>query len=98
MNRNKILNRNTNIRQYFKGYGFLSFSRNLSGNNGRKLIDITTKIGIDAGKTASKKIVNKTGEMKGNKIVDKIAKPKHVQEMYKPSEQRQEILNDLRLV
>ena len=49
---------------------------------GRKLLDIATKTVIDAAKTSSKKVVHKTAEateeLIGNKIVEKLVKPKHV--------------------
>ena len=42
----------------------------------KKLMDTATKTGIDARKTASKRVVQKaaeaTGDLIGNKIVDKI--------------------------
>ena len=44
------------------GYEFLSFVRNLSNKYGKKLLDTTTKTGVDALKTASKKLVHKTAE------------------------------------
>ena len=42
-------------RKYLKGYGILSFARNLSNKYGKKLFNIAIKIGLDALKTASKK-------------------------------------------
>ena len=63
-------------RKYVKGYGFLSFARKLGNKNGKKLIDTATKSGMDAAKTASKRVVQKTaeatGDLIGNKIADKI--------------------------
>ena len=67
-------------RIYVKGYGFLSFAKNvgksLSNNYGQKLIDSGKKSTTDAIKTASKKAIQKiaeaTGDLTGNKIVDKI--------------------------
>ena len=66
-----------------KGYGFLSFTRKFGDKCGKKLIDTATKTGIDARKTASKRVVQKTaeatGDLIGNKIADKITsigKPK----------------------
>ena len=69
------------------------------------------KTGIDAGKTASKNLVQKTAEATGvfigNKIADKItsvakAKSKQKegerQEMYVPPQKRQQINDDLRLL
>ena len=41
--------------RYVKGYGFLSFVRNLSNKHGKQLLDTATKTGLDALKTASKK-------------------------------------------
>ena len=34
-------------RKYVKGYGFLSFTRNLSNKYGKQLSDAATKIGLD---------------------------------------------------
>ena len=63
-------------RKYVKEYGFLSFARKFGDNYGKKLMDIVTKTGIDAAKTASKRVVQKaaeaTGDLIGNKIADKI--------------------------
>ena len=44
------------FRKYAKGYGFLSFARKFGDIYGKKLIDTATKIGIDAAKTASKRV------------------------------------------
>ena len=63
-----------------KGYGFLSFARNMgqSSNNkyGQKLLDSAKKSTTDAIKTASKRAIQKTaeatGDLIGNKIDDKI--------------------------
>ena len=63
-------------KKYVKEYGFLSFARKFGDNYGKKLMDIVTKTGIDAAKTASKRVVQKaaeaTGDLIGNKIADKI--------------------------
>ena len=65
-----------NFRKYIKGYGFLSFPRKRGDKYGKKLMDIATKSGIDAAKTASKRVVQKTTEatvdLIGNKIADKL--------------------------
>ena len=45
------------FRKYVKGYGLLSFARKCGGRYGKKLIDTATKTGIDAAKTASKRVV-----------------------------------------
>ena len=63
-------------KNYVKGYGFLSFAKKLGNKYGKKLMDTTTKTRIDAAKTTSKSIVQKTaeatGDLIGNKIADKI--------------------------
>ena len=73
-------------------------------------MDTATKTGLDAAKTASKRIVQKTAEAKGqligNKIADtitSIGKPKEktttkeIEEIYIPPGKRQQIIDDLRL-
>ena len=79
----------------------------------KKLMDTATKTGIDAAKTASKIIVKKTAEatwdLIGNKIADKIIsvgksksrekdETNETEENYIPSEKRQQIIGDLRLL
>ena len=67
-------------RTYVKGYGFLSFAKNmgksLSNRYGQKHLDSTKKSTIDAIKTASKRAIPKTAEetgyLIGNKIANKI--------------------------
>ena len=66
---------------YVKGYGFLSFAKNmgkrLSNKYGQKLLDSAKKSTTDAIKAASKRAIQKTaeatGDLTGNKIADKIA-------------------------
>ena len=73
-------------------------------------MDTTTKKGINAAKTASKRVVQKTaeaaGDLIGNKIADKITllgktkskeKEDERQEIYISPEKRQQIIDDLRL-
>ena len=71
-------------------------------------MDTTTKTGIDAAKTTSKRVVQKTaeaaGDLIGNKIADKITstskpkeKSKETEEIYIPPEKRQQIIDDLKL-
>ena len=73
-------------------------------------MDTATKTEIDAAKTASKRVVQKTaeatGDLIGNKIADKITslgktKSKENEnerrEIYIPPEKRQQIIDDLRL-
>ena len=97
------------FRKYVKGYGFLSFAKNFGNKYGKKLMDTATKTGIDAAKTASKRIVQKnaeaTGDLIGNEIADRITsigkpkekKTKEIEEIYIPPEERQQIIDDLRL-
>ena len=98
------------FRKYINGYGFLSFARKFGDKYGKKLMDTATKIGIDATKTASKRVVQKTaeatGDLIGNKIADKITsigKPKEkeqtkeIEDIYISPEKRQQIIDELRL-
>ena len=67
-------------RIYVKGYGFLSFAKNmgksLSNKYGQKIFDSSKKSTTDAIETASKRAIQKTpeatGDLIGNKIADKI--------------------------
>ena len=98
------------FRKYVQGYGFLSFARKFGDKYGKKLMDTTTKTGIGAAKTASKRVVQKTaeaaGDLIGNKIADKITsigkskkkeKINQPEEIHIPPEKRQQIIDDLRL-
>ena len=98
------------FRKYVKGYGFLSFAKKFGNKYSKKLIDTATKTGIDAAKTTSKIVVQKTaeatGDLIGNKIADKITligktkekeKTNKPEEIYIPPEKRQQIINDLKL-
>ena len=73
-------------------------------------MDAATETGIDAEKTASKRVVQKTAEatwdLIGNKIADKIIssgktkskdKEKEEQEIFIQPEKRRQIIDDLRL-
>ena len=67
-------------RIFVKGYGSLSFAKNmgksLSSKYDQKLLDSAKKSTTDAIKTASKRAIQKTaeatGDLIGNKIADKI--------------------------
>ena len=94
------------FRKYVKGYGFLSFARKFGDKYGKKLMDTAT--GIDAAKTASKRVIQKTaeatGDLIGNKIADKITsvgktneKINKPEEISIPPEKRQQIIYDLKL-
>ena len=50
----------------------MSFARKFGDKEGKKLIDTATKTGIDAAKTASKRVVQKTAEATGDLIRNKI--------------------------
>ena len=54
------------FRKYVKGYGVLSFPKKFGDKYGKKLMDTATKSGIDAAKTASKRVVQKTTEATGD--------------------------------
>ena len=64
-------------RIYVKGYGFMSFAKNigknLSNKYSQKIIDTTKKSATDAIKTASERTIQKTAEATGDLIVNKIA-------------------------
>ena len=98
------------FRKHVKGYGFLSFARTFGDKYGKKLMNTATKTGIDAAKTASKWVVQKTAEATGDliekNIADKITslgktkskeKEDERQEIYIPTEKRQQIIDNLRL-
>ena len=83
------------FRKYGKGYGFLSFAEKIGNKYDKKLMDAATKTGIDAAKTVSKILVQKTaeatGDLIGNEIADKITsickpkekeKAKEIEEIY----------------
>ena len=53
-------------RKYVEGYGFLSFARRFRDKYGKKFTDTETKTGIDAAKTVSKRVVQKTAEVTGD--------------------------------
>ena len=84
---------------------FCPLQQNLVINLVKKLIDTATKTGIDAGKTTSKRVVQKTTEASGdlieNKIADKITsigklkekeKTNKVEEIYIPPEKKNKFL------
>ena len=50
------------FRKHVKGYSFLSFARKFGNKYDKKLMDTATKTGMDAAKTASKRVVQKTAE------------------------------------
>ena len=46
-------------RKYVKGYGFLSFAKNVGNKYGKELMDTASKTEMDAAKIASKRVVQK---------------------------------------
>ena len=92
-------------RIYVKGYGFMSFARNFSDRYSKSLmgkgIDVSKNFAKTAGKRILKKSAKATGDLIGNKISGKIiAKPIKndvTNGRYVSSEERQEIINKLRL-
>ena len=90
----------------------MSFARELGDRYGKKLIDTATRTGIDAAKTASKRVVQKnveaTGDLISNKMADNITsvgktkektkeKTNKSEEIYIPPEKIQQIIDVLRL-
>ena len=88
-------------RIYVKGYGFMSFARSMSNKYGNKLVD-----------TAKTSATEATGDLIGNKIADKISVYKKKsnnnnndnvelsihKKRYMSPEERQQIIDELRLV
>ena len=66
----------------YKDMAFCHLQENLEINMEKKLIDTETKTGLDAAKTASKRVVQKTagatGDLIGDKIADKITSIKKI--------------------
>ena len=100
-------------RIYGKGYGFLSFAKNMSNKYGQKLFDTAKKSTTDTIKTASKRAMQKNAEAIGDlhKIASISKKP--VKELpinyedmeiithkkrYVSPEEKQQIINELRSV
>ena len=100
-------------KKYVQGYGFLSIARKFGNIYSKKLMDAATKTGLYAAITASKRVFQKTEEATGdfirNKITDKITsigksknkqnenETNEVEEVYIPPEERQQIIDELRL-
>ena len=98
-------------RRYVKGYGFLSFARNIgthaakvaknmSNKYSQKVVDTAKKSATDAIETASKRAIQKTaeatGDLIGNKIVDKItAKPSESKKSHNEEIQSNQVNNEI---
>ena len=87
----------------------MSFARKRGDKYDKKLMDAAAKTGVDAAKTASERVVQKTaeatGDLIGNKIADKITslgkpkeKTKKVEEIYILPEETQQIIDVLQLL
>ena len=83
---------------YVKGYGFLSFAKNmgkiLSNKYGQNFLDNANKSTTDAIKTAIQKTTEATGDLIGNKIADKITivlKKKPAKELHNNDDEDVEI-------
>ena len=89
---------------------FCHLQENLVNKYGKKFMGTTTKTGMDAAKTSSKRVIQKTAEATGdlirNKNADRITsigkpkekeKTKEIGEIYTPPEKRQQIIDGLRL-
>ena len=80
------------FRKCVKGYGFLSFAKRFGNKYDKQLMDTTTKTGMDAAKTVSKRVVQKTaaatGDLIGNKTGDKIISIGKPKEKEKTKERR----------
>ena len=61
------------FRKYVKGYGFLSFAKKFGNKYDKTLMDTATKIGMDAAKIASKRVIQKSAETTGDLTRKKIA-------------------------
>ena len=99
-------------RRFVKGYGFMSFARNVSDKYSKSLMDKGIDVSKTFAKTAGKKILKETakatGDLIGNKIADKItAKPSKKshdevnneipKERYISPKGRQKIIDELKL-
>ena len=89
-------------RIYVKGYGFLSFAKNisksLSNKYSQKILDSAKKSTTNAVKSVSKrpiqKIAQETGDLIGNKIADKItsvSKKKSAKELPNNDETKEDV-------
>ena len=56
----------TRFRKYVKGYRLLLFATKFGDKYCKKLMDTATRTGVDAIKTASKRVVQKTAEAAGD--------------------------------
>ena len=97
-------------RIFVKGYGFLSFTKNMGKNIGKnitknlsskynqKILDHAKQSATDAIKTASKWAIQKTeeatGDLIGNKIADKITRVSEISPKSDSEMNKEEILRE----
>ena len=99
-------------RRFVKGYGFMSFARNVSDKYSKSLmdkgIDVSKKFAKTAGKKILKETAKATGDLIGNKIADKITSASKksrsdevnneiLKERYISPKDRQKIIDELKL-
>ena len=96
-------------RRYVKGYGFMSFARNINDKYGKSLRNASKTFAKTAGKEILKETAKATGDLIGNKIADKItaklSKNSHDDEVingipnerYISPKERQKIIDELKL-
>ena len=98
-------------RRSVKGYGFMSFAKNFSDKYSKSLMDKGIEVSKTFAKTAGKRILKKsaeaTGDLIGNKIVDKITSASKIshdeanneipKERYIYPKERQKIIDELKL-
>ena len=65
------------VRRFVKGYGFLSFARNLNDKYGKSLRNASKTFAKTAGKEILKETAKATGDLIGSKIADKITVKPH---------------------
>ena len=92
-------------RRYVKGYGFLSFGKNIGKNisskYSQKIVDSNKKSATIAIKTASKRAIQKTAEatadLIGNKIADKITSvsKKSLKDLHSKELSSNEVINEI---
>ena len=93
-------------RRYVKGYGFMSFARNLSDKYSKSLMGLSKTFAKTAGEKILKQTAKETGDLIGNKIADKITAKPHNQdevingipkERYISPKERQKLTDELKL-
>ena len=93
-------------RRYVKGYGFMSFARNVNDKYSKSLMDVSKTFAKTAGTKILKETAKAIGDLIGDKIADKItAKPHNKDEVinglpkekYISPKERQKIIDELKL-